>query len=68
VNKLDQYLNKIFERERKITEYVNMGYSLEELIGKGTIYSNISKKGYRYYAEKRMIELHLERILEKNQM
>lgn len=63
LERLEKYLEKIFERERMIREYIRNGYDLDEMIGKGIIYKDISKeREYRYHAEKIMIKQHISRI------
>jgi len=63
LNRLGDYLNIIFDREKKIRKFIERGFNVDGIIGKGIIYREISKKDYRFYAEKRMIEQHVKRIL-----
>lgn len=64
VNRLQSYLYIIFEREKRIMDIVSDGIRLDDLIGKGIIYSSISSdRIYRYYAERRMLRLHINRLV-----
>lgn len=64
MEKLNRYLYIIFEREKKIVDNIGDGATLEDLVGRRIIYTDILKeREYRYYVEKRMIKLHLERLL-----
>ena len=64
ISKLHNYLYKIFEREKKIMDFISDAVKLDDLIGKGIIYKEIPEDNiYRYYAERRMLKLHIDRLV-----
>lgn len=68
--KLDEYKEKIYEREEKILEFIGKGKTLDEIVDQFIIYGNISedlKQMYRPF-EKNMIEKHLDRLIRDNKI
>ncbi len=64
INRLHSYLYKIFEREKKIMNFISDGVKLDDLVGKGIIYTEIPEdKIYRYHVERRMLKLHIDRLM-----
>lgn len=64
--RLRNYLNKIFDREGKILKLLSSERSIDELVGKGLIYSKFPDPKLAYMNfEKVMIEKHIERLLRK---
>ena len=65
--KLDEYMNKIFERERKLLDLLEKERALDEIVDQAIIYGKFPEpKGMYELFEKIMIEKHLERLLRKN--
>ncbi|MHA1268417.1 MAG: MBL fold metallo-hydrolase [Candidatus Helarchaeota archaeon] len=63
-DKLQQYLNKFYEREQIILENLKQRQTLEELAKNLLIYGNIPEPEEMFFiAEKLMIEKHLERLI-----
>lgn len=63
LNKLDDYLAQIFERDRKIKELIKSG---EDPVGKGVIYRKIPEPKEIYlHFEKIMVEKHLTTSLDE---
>ncbi len=63
VKRLDAYLQKILERERKIIELTSKSFKVEEMVGKGIIYRKLPEPKPVYeHIEKIMIQKHLERL------
>lgn len=62
--RLDGYLNKIFEREKRLMEFLGKERTLDEIVGQSIIYgkSPEPKAVYERF-EKIMIEKHLERLI-----
>lgn len=65
--KLSDYLNRIFERENKLLEFLTEERSIDEIINKAIIYRRFTepKAVFRLF-ERTMIEKHLERLVERN--
>ncbi len=65
--KLDVYLNKIFEREKKLIDFLSEGRTIQEIVPQAFIYKKFPEpKGIYEHFEKIMIEKHLERLVRKN--
>lgn len=64
--KLRNYLNKIFNREKEVLKLLNNEKSIDDLVGKGLIYSKFPEPKLAYMTfEKIMIEKHIKRLLRK---
>jgi hypothetical protein len=65
--KLSEYLNRIFEREERLLEFLTQERSLDEIVNRAIIYGHFAepKAVFRLF-ERTMIEEHLERLVEKN--
>lgn len=64
--KLKNYLNKILDREMEILKLLATEKSINDLVGKGIIYSKFPEPKLAYMIfEKVMIEKHVERLLRK---
>lgn len=66
IDRLQSYLYTIFEREKRIMNFISDSVNLDDLVGKDIIYSSGSSdriNRYRYYAEKRMLRLHVNRLM-----
>ena len=65
--KLDAYLNKIFEREKKLIDFLREERTVQEIVSQAFIYRKLPepKEIYEHF-EKVMIEKHLERLTRKN--
>jgi len=65
--KLDVYLNKIFEREKKLIDFLSEERTIQEIVPRAFIYKEFSEPKVIYeHFEKIMIEKHLERLVRKN--
>jgi glyoxylase-like metal-dependent hydrolase (beta-lactamase superfamily II) len=68
--RLDEYKEKIYEREEKILGFIGGGKTMNEIVDEFIIYGNISddlKQLYRPF-EKNMIEKHLDRLIRNNKV
>jgi hypothetical protein len=65
--KLSEYLNRIFEREERLLEFLTQERSLDEIVNRAIIYGHFAepKAVFRLF-ERTMIEEHLKRLVEKN--
>jgi glyoxylase-like metal-dependent hydrolase (beta-lactamase superfamily II) len=64
--RLKEYLNKIFSREAEILKLLNTERSIDDLVGRGLIYSRFPEPKLAYMVfEKVMIEKHIERLLRR---
>ncbi len=64
--RLKNYCNKIFDREREILKLLTTERSIDNLVGRGLIYSRFPEPKLAYMIfEKVMIEKHIERLLRK---
>jgi glyoxylase-like metal-dependent hydrolase (beta-lactamase superfamily II) len=64
--RLKDYLNKILNREREILKLLNTEKSIDDLVGRGLIYSRFPEPRLAYMVfEKVMIEKHIERLLRR---
>jgi glyoxylase-like metal-dependent hydrolase (beta-lactamase superfamily II) len=64
--RLKEYLNKIFSREAEILNLLNTERSIDDLVGRGLIYSRFPEPKLAYMVfEKVMIEKHIERLLRR---
>lgn len=65
--KLNEYLNKIFEREKKLLDFLEEEHTLDEIVDEAIIYGKFPEPKAMYeLMEKIMIKKHLERLLRKN--
>ncbi len=65
--KLDVYLNKIFEREKKLIDFLSKERTIQEIVPRAFIYKEFPEPKIIYeHFEKIMIEKHLERLVRKN--
>jgi len=65
--KLSAYLNKIYEREEKLLDFLSEERSVEEIINRAVIYGRfLEPKAVFKLFEKTMIEKHLERLVKRN--
>lgn len=65
--KLDVYLNKIFEREKKLLDFLSKERTVQEIVLQAFIYQEFPEpKGIYEHFEKIMMEKHLERLVRKN--
>ncbi len=64
---LDAYLNKIFEREKKLIDFLSEERTVQEIVPQAFIYGKLPEPKEIYeLLEKIMIEKHLERLARKN--
>lgn len=64
---LSRYLNRIFEREKKLLEFLNKERSMDEIVSKAIVYGRFPEpKAMFELFEKTMMEKHLERLIKKN--
>jgi len=65
--KLSDYLNRIFEREERLLEFLTQERSIDEIVNRAIIYGHFAEPQavFRLF-ERTMIEKHLERLVEKN--
>lgn len=65
--KLDAYLNKIFEREKKLIDFLSEERTIQEIVPRAFIYKEFPEPKIIYeHFEKIMIEKHLERLVRQN--
>jgi len=65
--KLDAYLNKIFEREKKLIDFLSEERTIQEIVPRAFIYKEFPEPKVIYeHFEKIMIEKHLERLVRIN--
>jgi len=65
--KLGAYLNKIFEREKKLIDFLREERTVQEIVSQAFIYQKLPEPKEIYeLLEKIMIEKHLERLARKN--
>jgi len=64
---LSDYLNRIFEREERLLEFLMEERSIDEIVNRAIIYGRFAEpKAVFSLFERTMIEKHLERLVEKN--
>ena len=64
---LNRYLNRIFEREKKLLEFLKEERSMNEITSKAIIYGHFPEpKAMFELFERAMMEKHLERLIERN--
>lgn len=69
IEKLNAFLEKIYEREEKILDFLDIERNLDEIVKKALIYGKFPEpKAFYEIAERIMIELHLERLLKANKI
>jgi len=65
--KLDACLNKIFEREKRLIDFLSEERTIQEIVPRAFIYKEFPEPKIIYeHFEKIMIEKHLERLARKN--
>jgi glyoxylase-like metal-dependent hydrolase (beta-lactamase superfamily II) len=65
--KLDGFLNKIFEREKKLMEFLDKERTVDEIVSQAIVYRKFPEPKAVYESfERIMIEKHLERLVKKN--
>ncbi len=67
--KLTQYLNRIYQREEKLLNYLEIEHTLEEIVNQAIIYGKFHEPIVTFkHMEKIMIQKHLDRLLVKGKV
>lgn len=67
--KLTQYLNRIFQREEKLLNFLEIEHTLEEIVNQAIIYGKFHEPVATFkHMEKIMIQKHLDRLLVKGKV
>ena len=67
--KLTQYLNRIFQREEKLLNFLEIEHTLEEIVNQAIIYRKFHEPVATFkHMEKIMIQKHLDRLLVKGKV
>lgn len=64
--KLNDYLNKIYEREEKLLDFLSEERNIDEIVDRAIVYGCFPEpRSVLKLCEKTMIEKHLERLVRK---
>ncbi|MFQ5819941.1 MAG: MBL fold metallo-hydrolase [Candidatus Heimdallarchaeota archaeon] len=67
--KLTQYLNRIYQREEKLLNFLEIEHTLEEIVNQAIIYGKFHEPVATFkHMEKIMIQKHLDRLLVKGKV